>query len=466
MSRIMPDGALAGWRTLPLPALAPLLVPPLVVLGVMLQAHGRLVLPVTVVCFWALLGLAALRHSHGAVLACAAVLIVVPVYYGRYVVGTVAVTPQAAVCLVLLPLAFSRIRQFRWTLFDGFVLAFVVFRCASLLVNYSSGPGAVVGVLLAVALPYGVFRLCLDDRLVFALQPLVVLVAAGLSLVAIRERMGVPNPFFTMLTPTYQGDFYARPSARLGGVRGEASFGEPISFGMFLSLALVLATHLALSARTGRDRLLAIVSAGLILMGLSATQSRGALLVAVLGVAGYLLVHARRINVLRFGALVGAAVVLALSTNVASSIAGLVATSAGDTRESRSAEYRLQILEVVQDPQQFSLLGQRTEQTTGQASTDLSRRVGLKSIDSQYALLYLDGGVLSLAAFGGIAALVVMTALRGRGTPTERAWAMGLAATFVNLLTVALFTQESDVVWMGIALLAGITQRLHEGERA
>jgi O-antigen ligase len=275
--------------------------------------------------------------------------------------------------------------------------------------------------------------------------------------------MGVANPFFTLLSPSYQGAFYARPNLRLGAVRGEASFGEPISFGMFLGLALVLGVHLALTARSRLQQVVYLALSGLLVVGLTTTQSRGALLVAAVGLLGYFLAQARRVSVLRIGALVGAALVVVLSTSVLSSVQRLVQSSSGQTREAASAEYRLQILEVVKDPEQFSLLGKVTEATGTQASTDLTRRVGLKSIDSQYALVYLDGGVLCFVVFASVAGLVVATALRPTLRPAERAWAMGLAATFANLLTVALFTQEADLVWIGVAVLAGATQRAREG---
>jgi len=409
-----------------------------------------------------LLAALAVRWPGAAVLAAVAVVIVVPIYYGRYVVGTVAVTPAVAVSLALLPVALRRLNLWRPVPLDALVGAYVVLRAASYLLNYATGLGSLAGLVLTVALPYAVFRLCLDASLVSRLTPVVVACAAGLSIVAIQERRGVPNPFFTLLTPSYQGGFLARANERLGSVRAEASFGEPISFGMFLGLALVLVTHLALSTRRSSHRAAYLVAAGLVLVGLAATQSRGAMAVAGLAVGGYLLVLARRLSVLRLAGLLTAGVVFAFSTPLAGSVSELVSSSSGDTRESRSAEYRLQILELVKQPDQFSLLGQQTEATTEQASSDLARRVGLKSLDSHYALLYLDGGLLCLVAFGGIAGLVVATALRPGLRPVERAWAMGLAATFVNLLTVALFTQESDLVWIGVGLLGVVTQRLQQ----
>lgn len=438
---------------------------PLLVLQVLTSRHGRLTLPALVLVLGVLLALAALRCPRAAVLLALAAVILVPTYYGRYVVGSVAVTPQSASALVLLPLALSRARGVRLVPIDAAVLAFVLLRCTSYLLNYDTGPGAVAGVLLSIALPYTVFRLCLEPAWLPAMSKVVVACAAALSVVAIRERFGFGNPFFTLLTPSYQGEALARANERLGAVRGEASFGEPISFGMFLGLALGLAVMLAVTATRRTERVAALVAGGLIAYGLTATQSRGALLVGALSVAGWLLASASRLDVLRLSALGLAAVVVVLATPVAGSVERLVTSSSGDTRESRSAEYRLEILDVVRHPAAFSLLGQATDQSAGAGVTqDLQRRVGLKSIDSHFALVYLDGGILGLAAFSVVVVLVVARTLRPGLSLAGRAWAIGLAATFANLLTVALFTQESDVVWIATAVTA--TLAAHRVEEA
>jgi hypothetical protein len=153
-------------------------------------------------------------------------------------------------------------------------------------------------------------------------------------------------------------------------------------------------------------------------------------------------------------------VVVVLSTPVVGSVTRLVANSTGDTRESRSADYRLEILDVVRQPSAFSLLGRTTEPASGEGVTeDLQRRVGLKSIDSHYALVYLDGGLLGLVALLSVVALVFAAAVSPGLPLSGRAWAIGLAATFGNLLTVALFTQESDVVWIATAVTAAMVSR-------
>lgn len=430
-------------------------------LAVLATAAGRAPLAADMVLalvLGSLLAIAAYQRPPTAVLAGAAVVILVPVYYGRYLIGQVAITPATAVCLVLLPIAVARVGRLRVNALDVAVLVLVVVRLLSLVVNFSSGPGTLLTVVIGVALPYAVFRVLTVDLSVDALARLVVACASVLSLVAFAERSGLPNPFFTLLTPQYQADELALPAFRLGGVRAEASFGDPIAFGMFLGLALVLAACFALTASSRRGRVAAMGACGSILYGLTATQSRGAVLVGVVGCTVFLLASSRRLDVLRLGGLAVALTLFAVSTPVYSTLQTLAESSTGDTRESRSAEYRLQILDVVTDPASFSLLGQRTSDEGG-LTESVSQRVGLKSVDSEFAGTYLLGGIVGLLVFTLVALLVVVAPARVALTPVERAWAVGVGASYLNLLTVALLTQEASLLWVWTALLGSIIQR-------
>jgi hypothetical protein len=86
-------------------------------------------------------------------------------------------------------------------------------------------------------------------------------------------------------------------------------------------------------------------------------------------------------------------------------------------------------------------------------------RTGLRSIDSEFALEYLSGGLLVLLAFALVVLGVVRVAVRRGLSPVERAWAVGMVATSANLLTVALLTQQAELFWAWTALLAGLEQR-------
>jgi hypothetical protein len=437
------------------PALA--LLVPLVVLVV---AAGRAPVGAGVAALVPLYGLGCLlawRRPRAALGVGAAVMVLVPIYYGRYAVGTLAVTPVIAVCLVLLPVALTRSRRVLIGPLDVAVAAYVLVRALSLLVNYSTGVGALAGLLLGVALPYVVLRLLTAEADQGLLAWVVVLTGAVLSVVAMAERAGSGNPYFSLLPATYQPEL-AEQSMRLGTLRAEGSFGDPIAFGLFLALALVLGACLSLTAASLRSRLAALTASGLVLYGLTATQSRGALLVAVVGTSGWL-VLTRRLDVRRLSVVVAAVAVVVVTTPVLGTVLALKDSSTGDTRESRSATYRLEILSVARDPESFSLLGQQTEDAGG-ITLSVSSRVGLKSLDSEFALVYFAGGLLGLLAFTAVAGLVLRVAARSGLRPLERAWALGVGASYLNLLTVALFTQEAGLLWGWTALTASVAQRV------
>lgn len=390
-----------------------------------------------------------------------ALAICLPYYAGRYVAGTLGLTPFAAVCLVLLPAAIALRGEVRLRLLDVAVGALVLLRAVALTLNYSGGIGGVAALVLGVALPYAVFRLLgtrADVR--HALAWVVVLTAIPLALVGLRERAGVPNPFFAF-PAQYQAAQWAHPEFRGGGVRAEASFGHPIAFGLYLALALVLALALALTARLVWQRAVAAVACALALLALTATLSRGPMLVAALGAVAWLAVSVGRLNVVRVGAVAGVLVVAAVATPVWSTVKALASASTGDTREARSAEFRLEVLRVMADPAQLSLLGKLAPGDEG-LSASLAQRVGLKSIDSEFALVYLSNGLLALVALLAAAALVTVVALRAGLSPVDRAWAVATAASYVNLTTVALLTQHAELFWISTALVACLAQSPRE----
>ena len=429
--------------------------------AVLLVAAGLGVAPPALVLLAVVGGLAALastRAPHNVLALGLAAVAVVPFYTGQYLVGSIGITPMTALCLVLLPSALAAARSVRLHVLDIAVGVMVVVRGIAFLLNYEGGVGATAALLLGVALPYSVVRIlsCRPDFPRAAALPLVV-VAAALAVVGIREREGVPNPFFA-LAGGYQSEQWARPELRFGTARAEASFGHPIAFGMFLALALVLCLVLVLVTTSAAARLALTAAAALVLLALTATLSRGPLVVAVLAVATWLVLDGRRVDVLRLLPL-GAVVVLALVlTPALATVQALVEQSSGDTRESRSAEYRLEVLEVVLDEEQFGLLGAESRQAESVGGS-VALRTGLKSVDSEYAVVYLTSGALALGALLVVAAAMVRTSARRGLQPLERAWSLGMAASCVNLLTVALLTQHSELFWAGAAVVAGIEQR-------
>jgi hypothetical protein len=369
---------------------------------------------------------------------------------------------MAAGCLILVPVVFARAHQVRLGWLDGAVASLVVLRGLSVALNYSGRIGGIAALVLSTALPYVVFRVLgigADVRRVLAW--VLVIASIPLSVVGLRERAGTPNPFFTLIPPGYQADQWAHPEFRGGGVRAEASFGHPIAFGMFLALVIVLAVALAMTAQAGRQRLVAAAAGGLALVALTATLSRGPLVVAALGVAAWLLATVGRLNVLRLAAVFGALAVLVVTTPVAATVQRLQAATTGDTREARSAQYRLEILSVATDPQELSLLGKETTSTDG-VTAAVVERTGLKSIDSELALVFLANGALPCLALIGAGVLVASVCLRPGLNPVDRAWATATAAGYINLTTVALLTQQAELFWASTAVVASLAQRTKE----
>ena len=430
-------------------------------LAVLVVAAGALPLSpgLAAAALLGLLGaLLALRRPQTALLVAVGIAVLVPFYDGRYLVGSVGLSPAAACGLVLVPAAIAAASGVRLHGLDVAVGALVLLRCMSALVNAEGPLGATVNVLLTTALPYVVFRcLTLDADVPRRLAVVVVTTAVPLAALGVYERNGGPNPLFTLVRPELEAAQWARPELRSGGIRAEATFGHPIALGMFLALALLLAVVLAVTVHSVLVRLALLASGAALLLGLTATLSRGPLLVAGVGVVGWLMVNLRRVDVLRVGAALVAVVVVAVGTPVLGTLEGLQRSSTGATAEARSAEYRLQVLQVALEPEQFSLLGLPAQ---GAPVTEaVVRRTGLKSIDSELAVVHLTSGALALGAFLLVGVLVLGTALRRRLPVVESAWAVGMAAAFLNLTTVALLTQYEELFWGFTALVAGIAQR-------
>ena len=425
-----------------------------------LVASGRTPLPPLVVA-GALIGLvlasaALARPTLAAPIAIGAIAFV-PVYWGRGLGGVgVAVIPVTAAGAVLLPAALRERVRFRLVGLDVAVATYLVLRTASYLLNYPTGPGAAVGFGSRIAAGYVAFRLLglvpgLRRRLAVAL-----VIVGGVLAVLSRFEASAGNWFFGALPAGFQAGAWARPELRFGAVRVEGSFGHPIPFGHFLAVVVVLAAGLAVSAG-GRRSWTFVALGGISLLALVDTLSRGPLLVAAAAIVVWAALERRSITGARVVTATVVVAALVLFTPALIAIGALWASSSGDTREARSAEYRLQVAALIADPAQFSLLGRETD-VDGDISTAVSERVGFKSLDNEYAIVYVGGGALSLLAFVWIALAVGRVALLPRLDPVDRAWAASLAAVSLGLLTVALLTQFADLFWIGVALTAGLAQ--------
>lgn len=403
----------------------------------------------------------ALRPRLAMVLAVALVALV-PTYAIPGGVPMLVRFPVGLAAVVLAPAALRRIDRLQLQPLDVAVAAFAVVQLVAFGVTYGVviGPGTTL--VARLVLPYAVCRcLGLVEGVRRAAAWAWVALGAGLSLFALRERAVDGNAFFLLAKPGLQATQWARQELRFGDVRAEASFGHPIALGLFLALALGLVAGLFATRRpASRSGSAVIAAAGAVALalGLTATLSRGPLLVA----AGTLVVWGaftlRRLRPLQVYAAVVLALLVIVLTPVGSTIARLGEASTGETAEAASAQYRVRVASVLLDREQFSALGKDSEIGSAAVSESVSARTGVKSFDNEFSRIYVTTGALGLLTFVAVVGLVLRTALRRRLDPLDRAWAVGLGITFVGLVSVALLTQFADLVWMATALVAATEQ--------
>lgn len=398
--------------------------------------------------------------------ACAALVFVavIPIYWTPTVPGIpVAPTPGVISLVVLLPAAWRYRREWRLTRLDAAVSAYVVLVCLSYAVNSSGGASGILKTIIGVALPYAVFRLIVLDKPTLAAASLtLVIVGASLAVAAFSERALGENPFFGVFPSGFESGRWERAELRFGGIRAETGFGHPLPFAMFLAFVVVIALALMVGrAGTGRRVALAAVVA-LITGGLVATATRGPVLVAGLA----LLLWAFRLGVRRGSAALMSALLIVTAT-IALSAAGsaadrIVADSLDPTSPAaRSAAFRLYLFDLVSRPDQFSVLGQPSgERDQGITATVLAR-TNLRSIDNEFALVYLSFGAVALLALALAAVLTGWVALGAGLDPLERAWAVGAFAAFVGLTFVALLTQYAVLFWYAVGATSAISQTEH-----
>ena len=429
------------------------------VVGLLAYAGAGLAVPVVGLLVIGLVSRLANRYVLAATTAGLVVIGLVPVYAGRVLPGThLGLTPAVAVTLVLALAALNHLPRLRLVPLDVAVAALCVLRVASYLFNFSGDIGAAIGVVLYVALPYAVFRLLsLREGFSRVAATAVVVIGAVVGGLAILEHGGTANPYFRLPSSGYEYADFAQEQLRFGQIRAEASFGHSIALGMFLALALVLAVALAVRTPEVWTRVAIGAGSALMLLGLVDTLSRGALLALGIGVALWVMLEVRRMRADHVIAAVGVGLVLLLATPLSGRVTDLVTSQ--DTNVSLSSEHRFAILDLVRDPEQFSLLGHKTASDSG-VTTDVEERTGLNSFDNAYALVYVANGLLSALAFLTVGVLAFRVLVLPGVTPLERAWVAGLCAATINLFTVNLLTQYKDFYWLAVAVAASTWQRV------
>jgi hypothetical protein len=407
--------------------------------------------------------LAELAYRRPAAAMCAALLAIsfVPVYWGRPIVGrTIVGVPATVAAIVLLPVALPQLRRWRLQSLDVWYGLFIAALALAALLNVPKGLTASSGILWRFALPYVVWRLATLRWLNWpAILRIFVAGGTALGAFALEERSTGKNSFFTWVTPNYQADQWAHSTFRNGALRAEASFGEPISFGLFLAVCIVLAVTVIVTSHRLLEQIVVLGATAVMTVAVFDTMSRIAIAVAIAGVGWQLvrLVHTDRLK--RLVAVLAISVVAVIATPIGRSVIDAANSTSGQTRTAQSAQYRLRVLDVLQDPKEYSVLGHPGDQAESVSALARSE-TGLKSLDSEYAVALITGGVIALLALLGLG----LTLLYGAVTPAEtdpnvRAVLTATAAVMCGLAVVALLTQFADIFGILIALLASQRQR-------
>jgi hypothetical protein len=383
----------------------------------------------------------------------------IPVYWVPVPSGIpVAPVIGSIVAIVLLPAAAVAHRGRRWVPIDVAVLAFVTLSAVAAYADSGAATSFSAQLVATAVLPYLAARLLADELGRRWMAAGTVAVATVLSVVGIREHAGVTNPFFTLVKPKYLGSQWARPELRLDSVRAEASFGHPIAFGMFLALSIALTLWLARDVQRLWMRVTLLGVAGVQLVAMSDTLTRGPFLALAIAVVLALptALKGRRWSRTVIGAAALAAIVAL--TPVASTVTTLWNRSSGTTSEANSARYRLELLSTMTDGANFSWFGKPADQQEGGIAGSARERIGVVSIDDEYTVVYLQSGFFALLAFLGVGLCVWWAALRRRMSLGSRAWGLSALGATVAITTVALFTQYVEIFWMLIGVVAAIDE--------
>lgn len=405
------------------------------------------------------------RPSVGVAIAAASVALV-PIYWGRTLGEAVPLIPVVAAGAYLLPAAASVRHRLRPVWIDYAVATYVGLVTLSMFLHFAVGLGLAATSFVRIVLPYAVMRiLCVESSVRRAFAGSMVAAGAALSVVAASEPRTGSNVFFSLVRPGFQASQWARSEMRFGSIRAEASFGHPIAFGLFLALAILVSFALFATAKGALARTTLAVSVVFMFSALLATLSRGPLVVLAMSLAVWLLTSLPRLRRSRLWLLSIVAVGFIAFGPVGPVLEKLAASTQGQSEAAQSARHRVQILELLRDPEQFSWLGKSARTAPTAVAEEVASRTGFRSIDNEFARIYVTNGLLALVAFTVIGALLWKSALSPGLDVVGRAFAVGSATALVGCSIVALLTQYADLFWMALATVAGAEQarssRLH-----
>jgi hypothetical protein len=241
------------------------------------------------------------------------------------------------------------------------------------------------------------------------------------------------------------------PSLRLGSVRAEGAFGQPIPYAMFLAIAAIAAITLWMSRENRSSNRWLYLGLGIVAIQATALSRLGWLMLAV--VAGVVIVFNfetifsyknRRLILL---ALVALGVILAFPTTNA-----LILGSSGaeSTNLEESANYRSRLIHEALQPGYINPYG-TTEPQVGP--------LGHNSIDDEYIHAAWTWGYLPLAGFAVLFLAFLRGAWRQRRDLASLVIYATSIATMVALESVAFLTQQEVLIWLLWGCASGLTVR-------
>lgn len=240
---------------------------------------------------------------------------------------------------------------------------------------------------------------------------------------------------------------------RFGSTRVQASFGQPIPLAIFLSTASLLSFGLGLQAESGRTRRLWFALA-LALAGLQAAAlARTGWVLLVIGLLAMTLAHPRLI--IRPGR-IGLAILLLSVILVVGAFGPTKSLLFGQSSSqgnsvAGSANYRVELLNYVEQPGVLSALGTRSTFQGPQGDI---------SIDDEYIALAVQWGFVAAAAFILLVIAVAVTGWRHRRTAVASVLFSTTLANMLVLAGVALLTQAQVFFWLLVGACAGVAAAL------
>lgn len=343
--------------------------------------------------------------------------------------------------VTLVALAAWSVTSLTVTTVDVIVLGFAMLVLAAFLFGGSTW-GHVLIVFLGWFVPYAWGRAVMDRVDPGWLYSCIALAATVAGLVGIIEFLTGFNPFVQIAMPNAAWRTWHELQPRAEFLRVEGAFGHSIAYGSALAIGsvFVIVSRWAIWQRVA---CLAIIVVAVVL-----SFSRIALLGLALALLLSLLLLGRWTTT---SMRIAVGLVIVGAAAVTAPMLVEVFTAAGD-EAGHSAEYRSDLVRLVGEMRLLGIASTWTVLPSGETYYG-----SFQSIDSELMLTGLRFGVLPLLALVGGILLLVVTVLRGRGTPA----AIALVAQLPALATVALITQYGYLVWFiaGLAVSSAARDR-------